>query len=192
MRAWVALVFVALVPACARGLSDGYSDPNAGPSGGGAPGPGAGGDASATDGGTSASPDTGSPGSADATSPEDAPAGGDSAPPPPPPDDSGSGGLDPGLSLPDPSGQPCTLPGSENGCPLTSVCRISSTTGGRCESCTDCGHLHDPCAATADCDIVFECYQGFCTNFCTPGTSECGAVADCVNVGNATTGVCKP
>ena len=105
---------------------------------------------------------------------------------------SGGNGLDPNLSLPDPSGMPCSNIGNETDYPNTEVCRIASKTGGRCESCTNCGRLDDPCATGQDCDIVFECYRGHCTNFCMVGTSECGPVQDCIDVGNDTSGVCWP
>jgi hypothetical protein len=72
------------------------------------------------------------------------------------------------------------------------VCRIATPSGGRCESCTTCNNLGKPCAVSSDCDILFQCYAGRCTNICPLGTSFCGAVADCLNVGNATFGVCKP
>jgi hypothetical protein len=105
-----------------------------------------------------------------------------------PPD---AGPLDPGLSLPDPNGAPCTSLGIEVGCPAYQVCRIASPSGGRCEGCASCGHLGDRCSATNECDILFECYKGKCTNFCQLGTYMCGAIADCINVGHPTEGVCK-
>jgi hypothetical protein len=101
-------------------------------------------------------------------------------------------GLDPSLVLPDPSGAPCADPGSLTECSGSQVCRISSTTGGACEGCTNCGNLHAPCTADADCDILFQCYLGFCDGFCQLSTpQECGAPSDCTNVGNSTTGICK-
>jgi hypothetical protein len=104
------------------------------------------------------------------------------------------GGLDPDLELPDPSGQVCDEPGriGPPECPSVEVCRYFTPTEGRCESCTSCGNLGAPCSATNQCDILFECYQGACTNFCTLGTTECGAPADCVDIGHATRGVCRP
>jgi len=106
-----------------------------------------------------------------------------------------AGLLDPDLLLPDPNGQVCSHPGAIGSpeCPaVDQVCRYFTPTEGRCESCTACGNLNAPCAATNECDILFECYLGRCTNFCTLGTSECGAPADCINIGNATRGVCRP
>jgi hypothetical protein len=104
----------------------------------------------------------------------------------------GGGGLDPGLAIPDPSGAPCTTPGSLNQCALAEVCRFFTATDGRCESCVACGNLGAFCTASQDCDILFSCYQGRCTNFCHLGTTECGAPTDCLNIGNATIGVCRP
>ena len=110
-------------------------------------------------------------------------------------DSSGGGGagLDPDLSLPDPGGQVCDEPGrlGQPECPPVQVCRFFTSTEGRCESCTGCGNLNAVCAATSDCDILFECYKGRCTNFCTLGSSECGPPADCINIGHATRGVCR-
>jgi hypothetical protein len=105
---------------------------------------------------------------------------------------SSGGGLDPGLALPDPSGAPCTTPGSLGECPGVQVCRFFTPSQGRCESCVACGNLGATCVADADCDILFMCYQGRCTNFCQLGTSECGAVTDCLNIGHPTYGVCRP
>jgi hypothetical protein len=105
------------------------------------------------------------------------------------------GGLDPGLSLPPADGAPCTHPGAIGSpeCPAgDQVCRFFTPTEGRCESCTTCGNLNASCSATNECDILFECYQGRCTNFCTLGTSECGAPTDCLDIGAATRGVCRP
>ena len=105
----------------------------------------------------------------------------------------GGGGLDPDLELPDPGGQVCDEPGRGSPeCPTGEVCRYFTSTEGRCESCTTCGGLGASCTATNQCDTLFECYQNECTNFCTLGTTECGAPADCINIGHATRGVCRP
>lgn len=110
-------------------------------------------------------------------------------------DGGGNTGLDPDLELPAASGAPCTAIGATSGpagCPLAHVCRIASPTGGRCETCTNCGNLNAPCSASDECDIVFQCFKGKCTNLCPLGTSYCGPVADCLDVGHGTYGVCKP
>jgi hypothetical protein len=101
------------------------------------------------------------------------------------------GVIDPGVGLADPSGLPCSTPGSLGECPLLDVCRFYTPTESRCESCSNCGNLHALCTASQDCDILFVCYQGRCENFCMLGTSECGAVADCIDVGHPTEGVCR-
>ena len=105
-----------------------------------------------------------------------------------------SGGLDPDLVLPNPGGQVCDDPGAIGSpeCPAIEVCRMFSPTEGRCETCFACGNLGDFCTATDQCDILFECFQGSCTNFCTLGTFECGPIEDCIHVGHATRGVCRP
>src|SRR5262249_46320870 len=84
--------------------------------------------------------------------------------------DATSTGLDPDLDLPAPGGTACSTPGSEFGCPGTAVCRIATTTGGRCEGCTNCGHLHAPCTASDECDTVFQCYAGSCVGICLLGS----------------------
>jgi hypothetical protein len=101
------------------------------------------------------------------------------------------GALDPGLALPDPSGMPCTMPGSLTECPGVEVCRFYTASEGRCESCTTCNNLGAFCTASSDCDILFMCYKNKCTNFCQLGTSECGPPANCLNIGAPTYGVCK-
>lgn len=187
MRSILALVLVASLTGCAFG--DGRGN-DAGPPGAVDSGP------DVTDAGPPPSTDAGPPPGADA-GPDSADAG---------PRDAGAidsgpgaadagpmgGALDPGLSLPDPSGTPCSTPGSMGECPGIEVCRFFSTTEGRCESCGACGNLGASCSASADCDILFMCFEGRCTNFCTLGSFECGPVADCLDVGHPTRGVCRP
>ena len=104
--------------------------------------------------------------------------------------DSAPSGLDPNLDLPV-GGSDCADPGSLGECPSGEVCRIATTTGGRCEGCTACGNLHAVCSTNDDCDILFQCYLGTCRNICPLGTTYCGSPANCMNVGNAMYGVCK-
>ncbi|MBC8068215.1 MAG: hypothetical protein IAG13_07770 [Deltaproteobacteria bacterium] len=111
-------------------------------------------------------------------------------------DSSSSGGgegtaLDPQLDIPD-MGEHCTNPGDLNECPGISVCRFATVEYGICESCDNCGNLNAPCVEGTDCDILFSCFAGACTNFCTLGTFECGPVEDCLDVGHPTRGVCNP
>lgn len=108
-----------------------------------------------------------------------------------PSDLTSTGSLDPGLALPSASGAPCTMPGSLTECVGIDVCRFFTPAQGRCESCTSCNNLGAACTASADCDILFMCYLGKCTNFCTLGTTECGPPANCLNIGHPTRGVCK-
>lgn len=132
-------------------------------------------------------PDAGAETSLDSTPPGDATTPSDAAADAPA--ESG-GALDPDLDVPA-SGTSCSTPGSSSVCKSLEVCRIASATGGRCQSCTSCGNLHASCATSEDCDILFQCYQGTCRNICPLGTSYCGPVANCLDVGNATYGVCK-
>lgn len=99
--------------------------------------------------------------------------------------------LDPMLDVPD-MGEHCTTPGDLNECPGIAVCRFATVEYGICESCDACGNLNDPCAQGSDCDILFMCYAGACTNFCTLGTFECGPVENCLDIGHPTKGVCDP
>jgi hypothetical protein len=109
------------------------------------------------------------------------------------PGGTGGSGLDPELSLPDPNGQFCDQPGvGAPVCPAGEACRYFTSTEGRCEACTTCGGLGASCTATSQCDILFECYQGQCTGFCTLGSIECGAPTDCIDIGYAARGVCRP
>ena len=104
----------------------------------------------------------------------------------------GTGLLDPDLGLPDPSGAPCMNYGFGSDCPGIAVCRMSGPNMGTCESCTTCNNLNQPCTQSSDCDILFQCYQGSCTNICPLGTTYCGPVADCLDIGHTTHGVCRP
>ena len=99
--------------------------------------------------------------------------------------------LDPSLDVPD-DGEPCTTPGSLVECPGIAVCRFQTTEQGTCESCEPCGNLGDPCSEGSECDILFSCYDGRCTNFCELGTYACGPIEDCLDVGHPTHGVCDP
>jgi hypothetical protein len=103
-----------------------------------------------------------------------------------------AGSLDPDLELPDPSGAPCSTPGSMTECPGIEVCRFFTPAEGRCESCEPCGNLGDYCTRSSECDILFMCYAGACTNICPLGTMYCGPVEDCLDIGHPTYGVCRP
>lgn len=101
--------------------------------------------------------------------------------------------LDPGLSVPPGSAEPCTNIASLSECSGIAVCRFFAAEEGRCESCVECGNLFSPCSTSADCDILFQCYDGACTNFCPlefPQT--CGNPDDCIDVGHPTHGICRP
>ncbi len=100
--------------------------------------------------------------------------------------------LSPDLETADPSGQVCTTPGSLGECPGIAVCQFYSSTEGRCETCETCGNLGASCSASDQCDILFACYLGKCTNFCTLGTSECGPPTNCIDIGHPTKGACLP
>lgn len=99
--------------------------------------------------------------------------------------------LDPLLDVPD-VGEQCDYPGDLQSCPGIAVCRFATAEYGLCESCDACGNLNAPCVEGTDCDILFSCYAGHCTNFCTLGTFECGPVEACLDVGHPTRGVCDP
>lgn len=106
----------------------------------------------------------------------------------------GGSDLDPNLSVPDPGNQVCMTPGSlsDTECPGVQVCRFYDSSSGRCDSCSPCGNLNASCSASDQCDILFMCYLGRCTNFCTLSTTECGAPQNCVDIGHPTRGVCDP
>jgi hypothetical protein len=180
-----AAIFVALtVFACAKSVSDPITEPTpTDPSGTGASSTSSSGGSSTSS--ASSSGASASGGSSSGASSSSASSSSSSS------SSSGGASLDPDLSLPGAGGTPCTTPGSEGECPGIQVCRIASATGGRCEGCSPCNNLNQPCASSNECDILFQCFRGKCTNICPLGTSYCGAVADCVNVGNATYGVCK-
>jgi hypothetical protein len=95
----------------------------------------------------------------------------------------GGGGLDPLLAPADGSGPPCADPGSYSECPDYGACRFYTSTEARCEDPTDGKGLDAPCSASAECDILFVCYNGACENFCHLGTYECGSIGDCLDIG---------
>jgi len=103
-----------------------------------------------------------------------------------------STGLDPYLALPPGGAESCSTPGSLSECAGITVCRFYSPSEGRCETCEPCGNLADPCTRSSDCDILFSCYRGQCTNFCELGTYNCGPIEECIDVGHPTYGVCWP
>lgn len=153
-------------------------------------------DATGADASTSASETTAGDSESDATSDADTSSGAsegssDSEASTSASDASGGDPLDPDLDIPN-GGEECTTPGDLNECPGIAVCRFATTDHGLCESCDACGNLNAPCVEGTDCDILFSCYAGRCTNFCTLGTFECGPVEDCLDIGHATHGVCDP
>lgn len=101
-----------------------------------------------------------------------------------------STGLDPELDVPPAENEICETPGAS--CGGVRLCRFYDETQGRCESCTECGNLFDPCTSGDDCDILFVCFRGSCTNICLLGTFQCGAEEDCIDVGHPTHGACRP
>ena len=108
-------------------------------------------------------------------------------------DSGSSGGLDPRLDTPPTSAPTCSTPGGFCTAPGgPGVCRFYSATEGRCESCTSCGNLGASCADGTECDILFACFEGVCTNICPLGTFYCGPIDDCLDVGHPTHGVCRP
>ena len=151
-------------------------------------------DASGVDAATDTATDTATPSDSgsDSASPSDS---GPDARTDARPTDTGSrdgGALDPALSPAGPDGDVCDTPGSLGECPSVQVCRFFDASTSRCESCGPCGNLGASCATSAECDILFACYAGRCTNICPLGTSYCGPPDDCLDVGHPTHGVCDP
>lgn len=91
-----------------------------------------------------------------------------------------------------PGGTPCTNLGGMSECPGIEVCRFYDSVEGRCESCSPCGNLGAFCSASNQCDILFMCYLGQCTNFCQLGTTMCGPPQNCIDIGHPTHGVYLP
>lgn len=100
--------------------------------------------------------------------------------------------LDPLLDIAE-GGEVCDTPGHLGECSgVATVCRFHDSETGRCESCDDCGNLNAFCNDGTECDILFACFAGRCTNFCTLGTQGCGPPDACLDVGHPTRGVCDP
>lgn len=99
--------------------------------------------------------------------------------------------LDPSLSVPPASNPTCSTPNT--GCAAGGTwCRLYSSTEGRCEGCVGCGNQNDSCVTGADCNIFLVCYTGRCTLMCELGSTTCGSVDRCLDVGHPTQGVCLP
>jgi hypothetical protein len=111
-----------------------------------------------------------------------------------PPDVTAFTPLDPNLDIPPGGNPPCTTPGSLAQCrEFSGICRHYSAEESRCESCDGCGNLNARCDQSADCDILFTCFQGRCTAACSFETPQtCGIPTDCTDVGHPTHGVCRP
>ena len=101
-----------------------------------------------------------------------------------------SGALASGLGLPDPHGKSCKDIGGVSDCPFEKVCRIATPNGGRCDSFGTSAY-GDPCGSSSECDDFNQCFNGTCTFMCRLGSHDCGKPSDCLDVGNATWGVCK-
>lgn len=99
--------------------------------------------------------------------------------------------LDPELDVPPGSDVTCYEPGTQNTCAAGAICRIATTTGGRCEQCGPCGPVGAACTESAQCELLLQCYKGHCAQVCRLGTTVCGAGSDCLDVGHATHGVCR-
>ncbi len=100
--------------------------------------------------------------------------------------------LDPAVSVPPGDNEPCDTPGAMFECSGIAICRLYSEDSSRCESCEPCGNLHSPCSASSECDILFTCYEGYCTAMCSFETPQtCGRPTDCIDVGHPTHGVCR-
>jgi hypothetical protein len=104
----------------------------------------------------------------------------------------GPTGLDSELAVPPEDSTPCTIPGGMGECPGIAVCRFYSPTESRCESCEACGNLFARCETGSDCDILFVCFRGQCTNFCQLGTYMCGKLEECIDIGHPEYGACLP
>jgi hypothetical protein len=99
--------------------------------------------------------------------------------------------LSPSLSRPTPNATVCNTEGKQGSCAVGLVCRIYSTTDGRCEGCNPCEAIGKPCTASVGCAITAQCFAGTCRELCpfasgtcvTPGTT-------CKDVGNDGAGLC--
>jgi len=100
-------------------------------------------------------------------------------------------GLDPDLALPA-SGDDCEV-GEFCWGNIYWACRISSPTGGTCESCPYaalCGVQGSSCSQSDECGTLYQCYQGKCAEICELGVDGSCAAVDCVDVGHQSYGVC--
>lgn len=104
---------------------------------------------------------------------------------------SGSGMLSASLSKPTPNAATCNTEGKQGTCAVGLVCRIYSTTDGRCEGCSPCEAIGKPCTASVGCAITAQCFAGFCRELCPLASGTCATPSTtCKDVGNDDAGVC--
>lgn len=100
--------------------------------------------------------------------------------------------LDPSVSVPPADNEPCDTPGAMFECSGIAICRLYSAESSRCESCEPCGNLYAPCSSSSECDILFTCFEGYCSAMCSFETPQtCGVPTNCIDVGHPTHGVCR-
>lgn len=106
--------------------------------------------------------------------------------------DGANTGLSPDLSLAADDGTICADGAlGYGGCGAGQACRFYSPSENHCDPVGG-ALLGDSCADSSECDSLFVCFMGQCSNFCTLGTTECGAPTDCVDVGHPNKGACLP
>jgi hypothetical protein len=109
---------------------------------------------------------------------------------PTPEDLSCSGTLDPKLSLPDPSGQSCSVLVS-NPCPVNQWCVIDGPCSFRCTGCVSCNTPGSNCSGDTECANNEACYGGKCATLCRLDTGKpCLPGYTCTAIGNDLRGLC--
>ena len=104
---------------------------------------------------------------------------------------SGSGTLSSSLSRPSPNAPVCNNEGAQGTCAVGLVCRIYSTTDGRCEGCSPCEAIGKACTASVGCSVTAQCFAGFCRELCPLASGTCATPdTTCKDVGNDAAGVC--
>jgi hypothetical protein len=84
--------------------------------------------------------------------------------------------------------------GTYPACEIGHGCKIDpQTKAAACVKHTGAGDIGAACSDSAECDVFYGCYLGYCTNYCQlkyKGDEECNGT-ECMHIGHPVLGSCK-